>query len=706
MRLQSIILDGFRAFGTREEFDLGADATIVVGANGQGKTSLFDGILWALTGTIPRFSADGSVLSMWSQSGQARVELALVGTEGRLGVIRTYDGEDTTLAVKRDDRLLRSDEAELEMMRLLWADGLAAADPRKALCSALEHGTYLQQDLVTQFIAADSPKERFAAISELIGSGRIRELQETLEKARRAWSSATNTRTRERDEVAHRVANLENRLAQLQEPASAASEFEKEWTHWWEQYRDLVDDPGPNPALTPDATGPLDVAIRHLRGESASWERRRQEIESAAELVGAVPPAPTDDLDDLRKRAEIAESDLATAQATLESAREQAAALRRQHIELQERGRSLATFASLALNHLGEQCPVCGQDYDREHTEAHLRLLMDQAGVGAIEPPTLDVSEQAAAVEAAERRLADARAAVEGAEHRRSTWQAQGVRARAALAALGVTDSPDVQRRLLELADEDQKRVQRAEGLHAEGESFALRLARIVEAARRQEIQEELEEQQQVLGEYDVELGARKQTGDVASSIIEGLREASASVVSARLDEMQPLIQRFFATADPHPAFRNAGLESEFKGGAGRVTPHLSDPATAKTTDLPHEYLSSSQVNVLAVAVFLAINLSMPSLPVRAAILDDPLQSLDDLNLLGVVDLFRRLRQHRQLLVSTHDERFAQLMRRKLRPVDENQRTRMIVFESWRREGPIVRQFDLDRERMPLRLAS
>jgi hypothetical protein len=108
----------------------------------------------------------------------------------------------------------------------------------------------------------------------------------------------------------------------------------------------------------------------------------------------------------------------------------------------------------------------------------------------------------------------------------------------------------------------------------------------------------------------------------------------------------------------------------------------------------------------LAVAVFLAMNLGMPSLPVRAAILDDPLQSLDDLNLLGLVDLFRRLRAHRQLLVSAHDERFGQLLRRKLRPVSDQQRTLVIEFEGWTREGPQVRRTELERDKRPLRIVA
>ena len=96
------------------------------------------------------------------------------------------------------------------------------------------------------------------------------------------------------------------------------------------------------------------------------------------------------------------------------------------------------------------------------------------------------------------------------------------------------------------------------------------------------------------------------------------------------------------------------------------------------------------------------MNLGMPSLPVRAAILDDPLQSLDDL----LVDLFRRLRAHRQLLVSTHDERFGQLLRRKLRPVADRQRTLVIEFEGWTREGPQVRRTELVRDKRPLRIVA
>lgn len=120
------------------------------------------------------------------------------------------------------------------------------------------------------------------------------------------------------------------------------------------------------------------------------------------------------------------------------------------------------------------------------------------------------------------------------------------------------------------------------------------------------------------------------------------------------------------------------------------------------STDRPEAILSSSQLNALAVSLFLTLNLGLPSVPLPVAILDDPLQSLDDVNLLGLVDLLRRTKAQRQLFVSTHDRRFADLLARKLRPVEDGERTRVIELGAWSREGPSIEESDFkpDPERM------
>ncbi len=86
--------------------------------------------------------------------------------------------------------------------------------------------------------------------------------------------------------------------------------------------------------------------------------------------------------------------------------------------------------------------------------------------------------------------------------------------------------------------------------------------------------------------------------------------------------------------------------------------------------------------------------------------MDDPLQNLDTVNLLGLADLLRRVRASRQVLVSTHDDRLADLLSRKLRPLSGSGRTRVVKFETWTRDGPIVEQFDVPADVAPLKLVA
>lgn len=132
----------------------------------------------------------------------------------------------------------------------------------------------------------------------------------------------------------------------------------------------------------------------------------------------------------------------------------------------------------------------------------------------------------------------------------------------------------------------------------------------------------------------------------------------------------------------------------------------LSDPVEEKESVQPAAILSSSQLNALAVSVFLALNIGVSRPPLNVAMLDDPLQSLDDVNLLGLVDLFRRARGRRQLLVSTHDPRFGNLLSRKLRPTPQGGRTLVIELDGWSREGPSVTIRAISSDPAPLRLVS
>lgn len=195
MRLERISISGFRGFSLPQELDLDADAVILVGGNGSGKTSFFDAILWALTGQLHRLSADSKVVvNRYSPTGEARVELVLRTADGSpLTVVRRSDEAASLTVTTHDDSSLSGPSAEARLLEALWRDAQLAADPWTALSRTLTRGVCLQQDLLREFIDADTDDARFAVIGEIVGAGRIGELQRQLESGKNKWSRSTTT---------------------------------------------------------------------------------------------------------------------------------------------------------------------------------------------------------------------------------------------------------------------------------------------------------------------------------------------------------------------------------------------------------------------------------------------------------------------------------------------------------------------------------
>jgi len=259
---------------------------------------------------------------------------------------------------------------------------------------------------------------------------------------------------------------------------------------------------------------------------------------------------------------------------------------------------------------------------------------------------------------------------------------------------------------LAKAIDDADALTKRAAELQRVGELLALGLAQSSAVATIDELRREAETLRRDNAARERVISARNETGERAQAVIEALREAASAVVEERLREIGPLLQGVYARIDPHPSFRFVSFLSRVVRGKGQLSTVVSDPLAEKECDLPASILSSSQVNALAVSVFLALNLGVPKPPLSVAMLDDPLQSLDDINLLSLVDLLRRTKDRRQLFVSTHDRRFGDLLSRKLRPSNEKGRTIVIELDGWSRQGPIVVTRDVRCDPVPLRLVS
>ncbi len=716
MRLVGIELSGFRAFPREVAFDLDADAVIVIAANGQGKTSLFDGVLWGLTGCVPRLGSGEDVreamVSLYSPTGEARVSLELRTDDGDpCRIVRSYDRSREELRIECRGELQLNHEAESWLVGEFWPQASSAPEPMLALVEAVTRCVYLQQDVVSRFIGADDDNDRFMALSELVGAGRVSELQHQLERDRQVWSRATNAL--EADVTAARELLMETQtrsVALAQSSDEVIEGVRAEWQRWWTEAWRLgiedVDVPGIDSA---SAQSRLDRSMTELELLRRRNIHRQERVTFLLSEFRARSAQTIADTGPLRARLASREREVGQAQAILAAAQAEAVREREAQARSRERQEELRALARLALRHLGERCPICSQEYDQPETRRRLeQLAVPTDDTPAAAPTSDEVGRYAADVQ----RLENARSATEAelrsaeaAEQAEKSWL-EAVSQRLSdldLVPDSITDVPGALGTCLNQLDDADGRLSQ---LRADGEQLALALTRTVESARRAELQERLPLLKSRLGDLDREWRHRTRTTSVAAEIIEGLREAAFEVVSADLEQIEPLVQRVYSAIDPHPTFRVVRLLARYWHGRGRLQAKLNDPVGGISTDAPPMVLSSSQVNALAVSVFLAFGLSVTKPPLSVTMLDDPLQSLDYVNLLGLIDLLRRAKGRRQLMLSTHDARFGQLLERKLRPIDESQRTLIIELDGWDRHGPTVQTRDVVPDSQSLRVVA
>lgn len=130
------------------------------------------------------------------------------------------------------------------------------------------------------------------------------------------------------------------------------------------------------------------------------------------------------------------------------------------------------------------------------------------------------------------------------------------------------------------------------------------------------------------------------------------------------------LINAIYSKIDPHPSFKKVEFIPDFDGsnqpGLNIV---LRDDAGGLIS--PMLYFSAAQLNILSLSVFLANALHARDAkgdPLDVILIDDPIQSMDSINVLATIDLLRNvsLQFDKQIIISTHDENFFELLKLKI----------------------------------------
>lgn len=133
------------------------------------------------------------------------------------------------------------------------------------------------------------------------------------------------------------------------------------------------------------------------------------------------------------------------------------------------------------------------------------------------------------------------------------------------------------------------------------------------------------------------------------------------------------LINAIYSKIDPHPSFKTVQFVVDFES---YDKPGLNIVLQDERGDIisPMLYFSAAQLNILSLSVFLANALhamDKSGAPLDVIMIDDPIQSMDSINVLATIDLLRNVseRFNKQIIISTHDENFFGLLKRKI-PTD------------------------------------
>ena len=697
----SLVVERFRGFNSAQEIPLDASAVVISGPNGRGKTSLFDAIQWLALGRIQRLEelrfrkTEEHIVNAYAPAGsKARVEAKLRSISSSKGItaVRTGDHRSNLLEVILDGERLVGEAAEEWLRKEL---GVATSDKgifeRDFLSAAL-----LQQDLVRSFLSTATPAGRYELLSRLLGLSIINEFVDQLATSEKLLGDLMKKATADLQEARSAVQKAEQDVRESRtriETAPVLAETVKALKE-----RATALDLSFIIESHPDSAGSrYELVSRDVR-QYRQFLRRLDELTDMIHSHFAKMPAAT--LDELQKSASSITEQLEQEKSLLEADRAIEQKMRETLERIRVQTDNLRQVAVAAIPLLTDRCPVCSQKIDPNHVRAHLDSLMRE------QPELLQAKEShekaKEAVAARQKRISQLQTTYDKASEgirAAESWQAHTRTLMDELREISRDLGPfgfppvpeitgmanwlpllkkwalDCSTRLKELGELAEKAV----AAESVGE----------ETHRLERLKNNLVYMQQQCTERENGLEQANRTLATRRRLIEGATDMATKVVGEAFTELEPVVQDLFCRLAPHPTFDRLSFSHEVYYRQGSSIP-LAIDQQAKRQISPAIGFSSAQANVAALCYFLALAFASSEADFGFVLLDDPLQSMDDVNVLGFSDLCRFLRKEKQLIISTHEDRLCHLLRRKLISRDAPIQTLILNFSSWNRSGPYI----------------
>ncbi|MFB8331649.1 AAA family ATPase [Bacillus wiedmannii] len=177
----------------------------------------------------------------------------------------------------------------------------------------------------------------------------------------------------------------------------------------------------------------------------------------------------------------------------------------------------------------------------------------------------------------------------------------------------------------------------------------------------------------------------------IIEDVIKNVPTAMDNLNEKLIAELFNTIQKIYSRINLHPIYKKLNFFKGKRYGSYKLLLHALTGETESVKANPSYIFSSAQVNSVALSFFMSMALKQQWSSLDVLAMDDPIQSLDEVNIIALIDLLRVFLENydKQIIISTHDYTFFQTLINKLR----FHRLAIIEYDSYGIKGPsIVKQ--------------